>query len=372
MSSKSSSVTSRACSSATRRGVLPLVLVAILAACGDAAPAASAGSGSEPSPTPTAGAVGSTGLPESWEVALEELRCTDTSVGDFPRTVQHDGGETTIDAPPQRVVSIEGTTSLDMLLLMGVTPAASGGDVDGPAIYDYQAHLAGGTPSEPGFTVLQKRPEVDIEAIAAARPDLIISQTGWLEGIEAQLQDLGVPIISFAWDGSGNPPDWRNNVRIVGESVGRDACVTEIIDDVETAISSTRLVLEDAGVATDTFTAAIAIDGYTAYYGADDPIGIMLAEELGLDLQPDDGAQTEFSLETAQDVLVGDHVLFTDFYDDGATDAFLADPVVGDVTDRAVVLDEQESGVAYYPSALGQRLFLEVLNERFGAPIGEG
>jgi iron complex transport system substrate-binding protein len=337
-----------------------LLAAVLLAGCGS-------DQGGDTAASPTTQAPSSTvDLPPGWADALEELRCEDDALGEFPRTVVHDGGETRIESAPKRVVSIEGTTSLDLLLAMGVTPAAAGGDQDGPAVYEWQAQLAGGTIDDPGFELITKRPEVNVEAIAAARPDLIISQTGWIEGIEDRLRELDVPIVVFTWDDSGDPPDWRNNVRIVGEAVGRDGCVEEIIGDVEAAIADTRAALVASGAAERSFGAFTALDGYTAYYGENDPIGQVLSKELGLELVPSDGGQTEFSLENAGDVLVADELLATDFSADGATQAFLREPTVAPVADRVSVLDPLESGAAYYPSAVGLRLFLEILADRFG------
>jgi iron complex transport system substrate-binding protein len=353
--------------------VLPLALAGALAlaACG------SGGATDDPSPaaaaTPPASAAGDTtaaaeaaGIPTDWAPLLDDLRCDDTAVGEFPRTVAHAQGETVVEAEPTRVLSIEGTTSLDLLLLLGVTPVAAGADVDNTAVYPWQAYLAGGTPEDPGFELLQKRPEVNVEQVAAARPDLVISQTGWLDGIQEEIEALGVPVITFEWGETGEPPDWRDNVRVVAEAVGRDACVDEVVATVETAAADTRAALEASGAADGTWGAFTAIEGYTAYYGAGDPIGQTLADELGLELVPADGTQTEFSLENASSVLVADRLLATDFYADGATEAFLEEPVVAPVADRVEVLGPDLSGAAYYPSAVGQRLFLDHLKETYG------
>jgi iron complex transport system substrate-binding protein len=357
-----------------RAGALALTAVAALAACGGAAEAgseatddpAAAGEESAVQASQGAEAAAQAGIPAGWASILDDLRCDDTTVGEFPRTVVHDGGETTIEAEPQRIVSIEGTTSLDLLLLMGVTPAAAGGDSDGPAVLPWQAYLSGGTPEDPGYPLVVKRPEVNIEQVAAARPDLVISQSGWLEGIEEEIEALGVPVVVFEWGGSGEAPDWRNNVRIVAEAVGRDGCADDIVGSVEAAVEDTRASLEAAGADEGTWGAFVALEGYTAYYGADDPIGQTLAGELGLDLVPADGAQTEFSLENASEVLVADRLLATDFYGDGSLEAFLAEPVVAPAADRVTALPPDLSGAAYYPSALGLRLFLDHLKETYG------
>jgi iron complex transport system substrate-binding protein len=154
---------------ALRPIVVAITAAAVLTACGageptgDAADAAAVSPAAGDASAPPAGEQGDSdveqaGIREGWAPLLDDLRCDDTAVGKFPRTVVHDGGETTIEAEPQRVVSIEGTTSLDLLLLMGVAPAAAGGDSDGPAVLPWQAYLSGGTPEDPGYPVVVKRP----------------------------------------------------------------------------------------------------------------------------------------------------------------------------------------------------------------------
>ncbi|MGF1653031.1 MAG: ABC transporter substrate-binding protein [Actinomycetales bacterium] len=356
--------------STSRAAVPALVAAFALAACGGDRGADATDDGGPPasSVAPASATAAVDGLPEDWPALLDDLRCEDTTAGTFPREVEHDGGTATIETEPRRVVSIEGTTSLDLLLLMGVTPAAAGGDFDGPAVSTVQAHLAGGTPEDPGFELFAKRPEVNVEALAAARPDLVVSQSGWLEGIEDDIERLGVPVVVFDWSDDGEPPDWRNNVRIVAEAVGRDGCAEEIVARVEDAVAGTRMALVESGAADRTWSAFTAVHGYTAYHGAADPIGQTLGDELGLDLVPPDGAQTEFGVETATEVLAGDELLALDFdqaADDGLDD-FLAEPAVAPVAERVWVMPPEVTQAAYYPSALGVRLFVHEMQRRYG------
>jgi ABC-type Fe3+-hydroxamate transport system substrate-binding protein len=348
--------------------------VAVASSCGsdDGGAGASAGqpSASQPAASeesmPAAESAAAAELPAGWVELLDELRCSDTTVGEFPRTVEHDGGSTTLDAPPQRVVSIEGTTSLDMLLLMGVTPAAAGADYQDPfRIAPWQAVLTNGEREAPGFGLIAKRPEVNIEQIAGARPDLIISQSGWIEDILASVEEIGAPIVVFDW--TDDKADWRDNVRIVGEAVGRDACVDEIVAKVEAKIEETRAAIENAGGADDSFTVVTVGDGYIAYHGARDPVGKAIQDDLGLTLDPADGSQTEFGVELAESVLLGDHILAFDFGDGFPFDqTFLEEPTVRDVADRFVLMEETVSNAGYYPSALGYYMWLDWFAEQFG------
>jgi ABC-type Fe3+-hydroxamate transport system substrate-binding protein len=317
---------------------------------------------------PSAGGAAAAELPDGWIELLDELRCSDTTVGEFPRTIEHDGGSTTLDAPPERVVSIEGTTSLDMLLLMGVTPAAAGADYQDPfRIAPWQAALTNGDREAPGFDLIAKRPEVNIEQIAGAQPDLIISQSGWIEDILGPVEEIGAPIVVFDW--TDDKVDWRDNVRIVGEAVGRDACVEEIISKVERKIDETRAAIEAAGGADDSFTVVTAGEGYIAYHGANDPVGKAIQDDLGLTLEPADGSQTEFGVELAESVLVGDNILAFEFGESFPFDqTFLEEPTVRDVADRFVLMDETVSNAGYYPSALGYYMWLDWFADEFGTP----
>jgi len=305
-------------------------------------------------------------LPDGWVELLDDLRCTDTTVGAFPRTVTHDAGTTDLESPPERVVSIEGTTSLDMLLLMGVTPAAAGADYEDPfRVAPWQAVLTNGDREVPGFDLIAKRPEVNVEQIAGARPDLVISQSGWLEDVEDEVRTISPSVVVFDW--TDDKTDWRDNVRIVGEAVGRDQCVEEIVATVEDEIADTRAALEASGVADDTFTVITNGDGYLAYHGGLDTIGKALSEDLGLTVVPADGSQTEFAVETAESILTGEHILAFDYGDSFPFEvSFLEQPTVRDVADRFVVMPEAVSNAGYYPSALGYYLWLDWMIDTFG------
>lgn len=369
-------------------GAIGAVLGVFAAACGETTPNGALNGTSAPSAEHTAtsavdatatataadtpdGAGGTTGgaaaaeLPDGWVELLGELRCTDTSVGAFPRTVVHDGGETELASEPQRVVSIEGTTSVDLMLLMGVTPAAAGADYNDPLrVSPWQAVLTTGDRAAPGYDLIVKRPEVNLEQLAGSRPDVIISQSGWIEDIRPAVEAIGAPIVVFDW--TDEKTDWRDNVRIVAETIGRNACATEIVEKVEAKIAETRAALEASGAADDTFTIITNGEDYLAYHGALDTIGKAITEDLGLRLAPADGSQTEFAVETAESILTGDHVLAFDYGDFPFVDSFLGQPTVRDVADRIEVMPSSVSDAGYYPSALGYYLWLDWFAETYG------
>ena len=99
----------------------------------------------------------------------------DPAAAAFPVTITHKFGEITIDAPPERVVSI-GFADQDWLLALGVTPIAECRDWYGDQPYATwpwaQDELGDAQPAVLTST------ELNFEEIAALRPDLIVGVVG--------------------------------------------------------------------------------------------------------------------------------------------------------------------------------------------------
>ncbi|MCA9879583.1 MAG: hypothetical protein KC442_17445, partial [Thermomicrobiales bacterium] len=93
--------------------------------------------------------------------------------GAFPVTITHAYGETTIPTLPERVVLTNEMEGLDSLLALGVQPVGMvklGGYIGALAPWAVEAG-AEQIPVIPGTS----EGELDYEAIAAARPDLILT-----------------------------------------------------------------------------------------------------------------------------------------------------------------------------------------------------
>ena len=94
-----------------------------------------------------------------------------TAEGSFPAVVAHQYGETTVPAPPERVVSV-GVTEQDILLELGVVPVAVTewyGEKPSATWPWAQALLDGAEPE-----VLSVADGFEFERIAALEPDLIV------------------------------------------------------------------------------------------------------------------------------------------------------------------------------------------------------
>lgn len=89
------------------------------------------------------------------------------------RTVQHAFGETSIPVDPQRVAVLDGDRTLEAVVALGVRPVAA---VKPPLTGDYAPVVRAGLADEPA-DVGSADSDIDIEALTAAEPDLIVMRT---------------------------------------------------------------------------------------------------------------------------------------------------------------------------------------------------
>ncbi|WP_336658927.1 Fe2+-enterobactin ABC transporter substrate-binding protein [Leucobacter sp. USHLN153] len=140
--------------------------------------------------------------------------------GDWPRTITHDAGETEIADEPMTIVSTS-ITLTGSLLAIDAPVAASAATGVGPLTNDegfftQWADVA----EERGVEVLYPNLDLDLEAIEAAEPDLIVGSTiGADSTIDAydQLSDIA-PTIMIDY-GTHN---WRDVVAQLGEATGHE------------------------------------------------------------------------------------------------------------------------------------------------------
>ncbi len=157
-----------------------------------------------------------------------------TTAGKFPRTVKHGLGSTTIDAEPKRIVALIDRDA-DTLLAMGITPVGIRSNYGfeegvGPWAVD---ELGDATP-----TVWTGR-ELDLEAIAAAQPDLLVftvsggdvDEYNALSGIAPT---LALPEGAVAW---GATPE--QSLRLIAEALGREEEAEGILADFDTYLQET-------------------------------------------------------------------------------------------------------------------------------------
>lgn len=144
----------------------------------------------------------------------------------FPRSVTHAMGTAEIPAEPLRVVALD-MSFVDASLALGVQlvgytlyqdPDGDLPDYFGAARDDFAADAV----------YLGDLLEPNLEAIAAARPDLILSSKVRHEAIYEQLSALAPTIMSES-AGAG----WKDNIRLTGEAVGREEVAESVLADYE-------------------------------------------------------------------------------------------------------------------------------------------
>ncbi|WP_370949586.1 ABC transporter substrate-binding protein [Amycolatopsis sp. cg5] len=144
------------------------------------------------------------------------------SSGDKPaaaqcRDVQHELGSACVPASPQRVVVLDPSTTLPTLLDLGVPVAGAMGTFANKAYPSYLDAAKAGT--QVGVSGA-----VDVEKIAALKPDLIIGWKTEIEPLQDKLKPLAPTVaLPYAiYDGN-----WRPVVQKIGDVVGARAKIDE-------------------------------------------------------------------------------------------------------------------------------------------------
>lgn len=234
-------------------GLSVLAVAPVLAACGDDSSSTSKTSGGA-------------------SAAAEEAA--------FPATITHKYGETTIESAPKRVVCV-GLTEQDTLMALGIVPVGVTywfGDKELKGVYPWAQDLLGDAELP---TVLDNTNGIDVEAVAALAPDLIIGQyTGMTEQEYKKLSAMGVPVVAQSGDYADYGMPWDEMALNIGTAVGQPKATQALIDGVNKRIA-------DEAAAHPEFqgqTAAV-ITPYEGLfiYGPEDPRSRML-QDLGFDL----------------------------------------------------------------------------------------
>ncbi|MGC4105941.1 MAG: ABC transporter substrate-binding protein [Thermomicrobiales bacterium] len=146
---------------------------------------------------------------------------TDAAPGVFPRTIRSAAGETTLEAKPERVICLE-LGSIDSLYKLGIKPV---GIVDSTPLAlapELEAFLE----DVPRIATWN---EADIEAMIAAKPDLIFADASR----EEPFADIA-PTIQLYRAGSGMV--WREVFMMVALAVGEEAKGAEVVQDYENEV----------------------------------------------------------------------------------------------------------------------------------------
>jgi iron complex transport system substrate-binding protein len=213
-----------------------------------------------------------------------------------PAVVEHKFGTTQVPADPQRVVTV-GYTDQDLVLALGVVPVGVGDFLGG---YDWrerpwaQEALGGAKPA------VVAGQEIDFEAVAAQRPDLILAINAGLEKADFDRLSKIAPTVAQSGEFIDFGMPWDEQTLLAGRALGREDRAREVIADVQAKFEAAR----EANPELAGRTAILAYggpDGYGAYATGDTRSRFLT--DLGLELPgaidelAGDAFYTEFSQE---------------------------------------------------------------------------
>jgi iron complex transport system substrate-binding protein len=153
----------------------------------------------------------------------------------FPVTIAHRYGETTLDAAPERIVSV-GLLEQDALLALGVTPVGTTewfGGYEGALWPWAQDALTGEVPTVVGDAVA-----FDAEKIAALDPDVILALYSGLTQEQYDTLTAIAPVVAQPVDAIDYGVSWQDLTRAVGQVVGKTAEADAIVADVEAQVAA--------------------------------------------------------------------------------------------------------------------------------------
>ncbi len=324
--------------------VLALLAPFVLVACGaDDAPTAA---DSETTATPTAAEGG----------------------GQFPATVEHKFGTTTVPAEPERVVSV-GLTEQDVLLELGVVPVATTewyGEQPGamwPWAEPLLEELGGAEPE-----VLSAADGIDFEAVAALEPDLIVGTNAGLTEKDYELLSGIAPTVTSVEGSTQYFSSWSDQTLQIARALGREADGQALVDGVMDRYAALAAEHPEWGDLTATFSQGGPYDGQLYVYP--DGLSTDFLTDLGFSITPgleeyapDSGSQALISGENV-DLLEADVVVFAteseEMFDE--LQAFATVGSLPAVTEgRAVYTDETLAGAIYFDTPLSHTYVLEEL-----------
>lgn len=261
-------------------------------------------------------------------VAASPRVSQDPPSGAFPVTIEHAFGTTEITDEPERVITW-GWGSNDAAIALGVVPVAMphqayGGDAEGVLPWVRERLEADGTEIP---EILPQTQEAPIEAIAAARPDVIIAAYSGITEAEYELLSQIAPTVAYPDEPWATP--WRETIEIVGAALGMPGEADALLDDID------RQVAEQADAHPELAGKSVAMvwntaDTFYVYKPADARVAFTL--DLGLKSAASvdelaDGGETFFftlSHERLADLTSDILVSYADTAE--ASEAFLSSP----------------------------------------------
>jgi iron complex transport system substrate-binding protein len=224
-----------------------------------------------------------------------------SAAGAWPVSIENRFGTTEVPARPQRVVTV-GFNDQDFVLALGVPPVGvreNLGDYDADSRPWAADQLAGAELPTVGGQ------QIDVEAVAALRPDLIVGVYSFMDQATYDLLSGIAPTLAQTDDHADGATPWQDQTLLTGRALGREDEAQELVDDVEGRFSA--VAEEHPEFAGTTLAVDFAGVGGSAHYlfGSDD-LRTQFFSDLGFEVGDTSSAVSQEQLPVFdQDVLVG-------------------------------------------------------------------
>jgi iron complex transport system substrate-binding protein len=240
-------------------GIVASAAVLVLAGCGGGGDTKSADAGVGDKEVATGGRLFGTADAETAKLG------SDAAPGAFPRTVKHALGETKLEAKPSKIVVLD-SGELDDVLALGITPVGMATTAGQNGVPSYLADKAQGIKTVGGIS------ELNLEAIAALKPDLILGSKLRANDLYDKLSAIAPTVFSIR---PGFP--WKENFLLVADSVGEESKATEILNGYQKRADEVKSKVEG----TPTISLVRFRPGEIRLYGNKSFIGVIL-KDVGL------------------------------------------------------------------------------------------
>ncbi|WP_410788382.1 ABC transporter substrate-binding protein [Kribbella sp. C-35] len=230
---------------------------------------------------------------------------SDAAPGAFPRTVKHALGSTDIPAKPSRVVVLD-SGELDDVLALGITPVGMATTAGQSGVPSYLVDKAQGIKTVGGIS------ELNLEAIAALKPDLILGSKLRANDLYKQLSAIAPTVFSIR---PGFP--WKENFLLVADSVGEETKATGILNDYQKRADEVKSKVQG----TPTISLVRFRPGEIRLYGNLSFIGVIL-KDIGLPRPKIQDVQ-DLAVEVSQENIgqaVGDWIFYSSYGKPDTTD----------------------------------------------------
>jgi iron complex transport system substrate-binding protein len=154
----------------------------------------------------------------------------------FPVTVRHKFGATTVEREPRRVVTV-GYTDQDATLALGVVPVGVGDFLGGYRWRERpwaQKALGGARPE------VVSGQQINFEAVAAQRPDLIIAINAGLKEADYRKLSRIAPTVAQAGEFIDFGMPWQAQTYLVGRALGRLDRARKVVTALERRFEQVR------------------------------------------------------------------------------------------------------------------------------------